>query len=115
MPGNAIRQTGVCAGGEIELATLAALRHQVLEQWAIVGQVLDIEGDARGDFALETGLAAQGPERRFESLQRASADEQQQRVDQRVRLDEGAVKVDAERAFESWWCRGRHAAPDLSA
>ena len=71
-------RAGICAGGEIELAAFAALGHQVFEQRAVVGQVLNIEGDPRGDFALKIGLAAERPERRLEGIERARAYKQQQ-------------------------------------
>jgi len=110
--GDAIGKTGVRAGGEIELAAFAALGHEVFEQGAVVGQVLDIEGDAGGDFTLEIGFAAKCPQRGFEGVEGASTDEQQQRVDQSVGLDESAVKVHAEGTFECEGCCSRHAAPE---
>jgi hypothetical protein len=78
VPGDAAGERGIRAGGEIELAALAALRHQVFEQRAVVGQVLYVQRDPRGDLALEVRLAAEGPERGLQRVERAAADEQKQ-------------------------------------
>ncbi len=96
MRGYAAGDTYICTGGEIDRPAFAALLAQILEQLAVIGQVLDVECDVVGDEGLECGLALQdaGEEHGYESGARACQDEE--RVNERVGLDQGSVKIDAE-------------------
>jgi hypothetical protein len=95
--GDAVGEDGIGAGGEVELPAEAALLLEVGEQGLVVGEVRDVELDAVADFAFQRGFAAGDPAGNAWQVGGVGADHEQERVDERVVFDEGAIEVDAER------------------
>ena len=89
------------------LENLASVAHdnrysfvlKILEQRAVVGEMGHIQRHRFGDKGFERGFAAQQPAGQFEHQHRMGPHHCQQRIDKRIRLDERAVQVDAERYF----------------
>jgi hypothetical protein len=84
--------------GQKDAAAFAMLCFQPRPQRLIVGQVGRVEHHALGQPRLQVGFAARDPAGDAQRGRRIPAHQQQQRVDQRVALDQGAVQVDAQRA-----------------
>ena len=97
--GDAVGQRGVGGGGEKNPAPGGVLVEEEFEQRLVVGEVLDVEGDGRGDVLFEGGLALGEPAGDLEQGARVLADEGEHRIDEGVGLDEGSVEVDAERGL----------------
>lgn len=64
--GDALGERGIGCGGEIDGAADGVLLLEELEEFAVVGQVDDIELDGGGDVALESGLALAEPARELQ-------------------------------------------------
>jgi hypothetical protein len=72
------------------------LRAEPLEQRAVVGEVLDVEGDGLAEMAFELGFALANPAGDVEERGGAVAGEGEDGVDEGVGFDEGAIEIDAE-------------------
>ena len=94
--GDALGQQGVRASGEVDLPAGGMLLPEVFEKLLIVGQMCNVKrGDLR-DLALEGGLAGGDPAGEFEDGAGTLTGENDDGIDQRIGLDQGAVEVDAE-------------------
>ena len=97
MIGDALGQTHIRAGGEIDGAAAGTLLVEKLQQLAVVGQMRHVEGDLRGDERLERRLAAKEASRQArDRRRRMGARQHQQRVDESIGLDESSVEIDAQ-------------------
>ena len=68
MIGNAVGESSVGAGGEIDLAAPRIFLLQKLKQFSVVGEMRDVESDMFGDKCFEGGFAAKNlPGRRRRS------------------------------------------------
>ncbi len=102
--GNAVGQGAIRGSGKVDGAALLVRRAKPIEQGLVVGQMFDIEGDGLGDVALEGGLAFADPARDLEQACGVLTGKGEDRIDEGVGLDEGAVEVDAQRhAWAEGW------------
>ena len=97
MAGNAIGQRDVGSGGEIDGTAEAALFGEEVKHRMVVGQVCGVKRGERGDLGFDAGFAA-GEEPRGNAQQtgRVGAQENAECVMEGVRLDQGAVEIDAD-------------------
>lgn len=84
MIGNAVRQLGVGAGGEIDFAAPCLLVLKKLNQFSVVGEMRHVEGDIFGNECFEGRLAAKDHAGQAQEKQRMSAGQNEQGVDQGV-------------------------------
>ena len=66
MAGDAVGGVGVGCGGEVDWAAGRALLLKVLEEFAVVGEVGDVEVDGLGEVLLEGGLSLEEPAGKIE-------------------------------------------------
>ncbi len=96
MLGDPVRQGGVGCGGEVERAAFGLLLLQILEQFAVVGQMGGVQLHCSGDVALQRGFALGEPAGKPQQFGGVVPGERQGGIDQRVGLYEGAIEIDAE-------------------
>ena len=96
MGGDAVGGVGVGGGGEVDGAAGGALLLKVLEEFAVVGEVGDVELDGVGEMAFEGGFALDEPAGNVQQRGGVMAGDGEGGVVQGVGLDEGSVQVDAE-------------------
>ncbi len=96
--GDAVGESRVGTSGEVQLAAIGVLFAEVIEQRPVVGQVGRIELDLRADLGFQRGLSSAQPEGRTQGTERIRANQQEERIDQGIALDECAVKIDTERS-----------------
>jgi hypothetical protein len=94
--GDTLGEDGVGGGGEVDGAAGGVLLLEVLEEFAVVGEVGYIELDGCGEVLLEGGFALEEPAGQVQERGGIVAGEDEGGVDEGVRLDEGSVEVDAE-------------------
>jgi hypothetical protein len=95
--GYALGEGAVGSGGEVDGAAGGVLLLEELEEFAIVGEMSDIQLDGAGDVALEGGFALEEPAGEFEEVGWALAGEDERGVVESVGFDQRAIEVDAER------------------
>ena len=95
--GNALCETTVGAGCEIDFAALRMFLLKKLQQLAVIWQVRDVEGNIFGDKSLECGLAAKNLSGEAQQQEGMSARQNQEGVDQSIRFDQGSIQIDAKR------------------
>ena len=61
MVGDAVGGVGVGGGGEVDGAAGGVLLLKILKEFAVVGEVGDVELDGGGEVALEGGFALEEP------------------------------------------------------
>jgi hypothetical protein len=106
--GDAVGGGGICGGGEVKGATGGALLLKILKEFAVVGEMDDIELDGVGQVTFEGSFALNEPAGDVEERCRAVAGDGEGGIVQGVRLDEGPIQVDAEHRREGdVECRGR--------
>ena len=101
MGGNAVGGVGIGGGGEVDGAADGVLLLKILKEFAVVGEVGYVQLHDGGEVAFEGGFALEEPAGEIEEGSRVVAGNGKCRIMKGVRLDEGAVEVDAER-----WQRG---------
>ena len=96
MVGDAVGGVGVGGGGEVDGAAGGALLLKILKEFTVVGEMGDVELDRICQVTFEGGFALDEPAGDLQERSRVVASEGKRRVVEGVRLDEGAVEVDAE-------------------
>ena len=88
---------GICVGGcgEVEGAASGALLFKILQEFAVVGEMRDIELDGVGKVAFEGGFALEEPARDVEERSGVVASDSEGGVVKGIRFDEGPVEIDA--------------------
>jgi len=94
--GDAVGGVGVGGGGEVDGTAGGVLLLKILKEFAVVGEMSDVELDGGGEVAFEGGLSLEEPRGEFHKGCRVVAGDGERGVVQGVGLDEGAVEVDAE-------------------
>jgi hypothetical protein len=96
MGGDAVGGVGVGGGGEIEGAAGCSLLLKVLEEFAVIGKMDDIELYRIGDVAFEGCLALKEPSWDVDERAGVVAGDGEGGIVEGVRFDEGSIQVDAE-------------------
>jgi hypothetical protein len=99
--GDAVGGVGVGGGGEVDWAPGGALLFKILKEFAVIGEVGDVELDGVGEMAFEGGLALEEPAGEAQERCRVVAGYGEGGVVEGIRFDEGAVQVDAENWVEA--------------
>ena len=94
--GDAVGGVGVGGGGEVDGAAGGVLLLKILKEFAVIGEMGDVELDGGGEMAFEGGFALEEPAGEVQEGSRVVAGEGERRVMKGIGLDEGAVEVDAE-------------------
>ena len=95
---NSIGKARIGSGGEVDAAALSALLFEPCKQRAVVGEMGHVERNVIRDLRLQRGFAIEDPAEGFEGACRIGAQQDEQRIDQRIALDERAVEVNAQGA-----------------
>ncbi len=96
MGGDAVGGGGVGGGGEVDGAAGGVLLLKILKEFAVVGEVGDVELNGIGEMALEGGFALEEPAGEAEERGGVMAGDGEGGVVEGVGFDEGSVEVDAE-------------------
>ena len=94
--GDAVGGVGVGGGGEVDRAAGGALLLKILKEFAIVGEVGDVELDGVGQVVFESGFALEEPAGKLQKGHGMMTGYGEGRVVKSVRLNESPIKVDAE-------------------
>ena len=97
MIGDAMGKSRIGGGSQVDGSPGGLLLLEILEEFAVVGKVGDIELDGIGDMALESSFSLSQPARDLENRGRMLAREGERGIDERVGFDQSAVKIDTER------------------
>ncbi len=81
MVGDALGEGGVGGGGEIDGAAGGVLLLKILKEFAVVGEMGDVELDGGGEVAFEGGLSLEEPAGEFQQGGGVMAGEGERRVD----------------------------------
>jgi hypothetical protein len=95
--GDAVGGDGVGGGGEVEGTADGALLLEVLQQFAVVGEMDNIELYRIGKMTFEGRFALNEPARDMDERTRVVARDGEGGIVKGVRLDERSIEVDAER------------------
>jgi hypothetical protein len=98
---HALRQRAIRAACQIELPALAPLNLQVTEQIGVVGQPDDIERRAARHLRFQAGAPLGQPQRQLPEPEGIPVQELASRIEERVRLDQRPVQIDAQRPREA--------------
>ena len=93
--GDAVGDVGVGRCGEVDGAACSVLLLKILKEFAIIGKMGYVDLDDSSEVALEGGFALEEPAGEIEEGSRVVAGNGKCRIMKGVRLDEGAVEVDA--------------------
>jgi len=96
MGGDAVGGVGVGGGGEVDRAAGGALLLKILKEFAIVGEVGDVELDGVGQVVFESSFALEEPAGKLQKGHGMMTGYGEGRVVKSVRLNESPIKVDAE-------------------
>jgi hypothetical protein len=91
MIGYPLRQAHICAGSQVKSTATPVLLMKKLQQLAVIRQVHYIEGNLIRHVRLEGRLAMQEPARQAQHPKRVRADQNQQRIDKSVGLDQRSI------------------------
>ncbi len=97
LAGHRLRDPRVGAGGQHQTAALALERTQVVQQFPGHGQGRDVDGRQQGQPVLQVRAPAGQPRRQLQQLQRLPARDVEQRLDERVGVQQRAVEVHHQR------------------
>ena len=97
MGGDAVGGVGIGGGGKVEGAAGGALLLKILKEFAVVGEMDDIELDGVGQVAFEGSFALNEPARDIDERTGVVAGDGEGGIVKGVRLDERSIQVDAER------------------
>ena len=89
--GDALGQDGIGGCGEVDWAAGGVLLLQILKEFAVIGEMGDVEGDGAGDVAFEGGFALQEPAGKLEEIGGVMASEGQCGINEGIGFDEGSV------------------------
>ena len=98
---DAVSGAGVGGGGEVEGTAGGALLLKILKEFAVVGEVGDVELDGAGEVALEGGFALEEPAWEVQERGRPVAGEGEGGVVEGVRFDEGPIQIDAKHRVDA--------------
>src|SRR5260370_36380613 len=84
-------------GGEVEGAAGGALLFKILKEFAVVGEMGDVELDGVGQVTFEGSFTLDQPAGNIDERPRAVTGDGEGGIVKGVRLDERSVQVDAER------------------
>ena len=96
MIGDTVGYAGVGGRSEVDRATKSTLLLKILKEFAIVGEVRDVELDGLCQMAFEGGFTLEKPSWKIEKGEGLVTGDGERRVVESVGLDEGTVKVDTE-------------------
>jgi len=96
MIGNAARELGVGAGGEVDLTAPRIFQLKIVKQFSVVREMRYIESDIFGNKRFEGCLAANDHAGQAQQEQGMGARQDEQRVDQSVGFNQSSIQVDAE-------------------
>ena len=96
MIGNAARELGVGAGGEIDFAAPRILLLKILKKFSVIGEMRHVKDDVFGNKCLEGRFAVKDHAGQAQQEQGMSSRQHEKRVDQSVRFDQSSIQVDAE-------------------
>ena len=107
--GDAVGGVGVGGGGEVDGTAGGALLLKILKEFAVVGEVGDVEVDGVGKMAFEGGFALEEPAGKLQQSGWVMAGDGEGGVVEGVGFDEGSIQVDAEhRQSGDVECGGRN-------
>ena len=95
--GDGVGGAVVRRGGEHQLPPVSVFLPEVAQKLLVVGQGGGIEYDALHDLVLQVRLALGDPSRNAEDARRAAPQKEEQRLVERIQLDECSVKIHAQR------------------
>jgi hypothetical protein len=88
---DALGEDGIGGGGEVDGAACGVLLLQILKEFAVVGEVRDIQGDGGGEMPFKGGFALEEPAGELKQVCGMMAGQGERRVDEGIGLDQGAV------------------------
>jgi hypothetical protein len=109
MVGDAVGGAGIGGGGQVDGAAGGALLLKILKEFAIVGEMGDVELDGIGEMTLEGSFALKEPAGDAEERCGALPGDGEGGVIEGVRLDQGPVEVDAKDRVDADRWRGGEA------
>jgi hypothetical protein len=99
---HALGQCAIGTGGQVELAALAPLASKVADEFGVIGQPGGIERSAAGNLCLEAGAPPGQPQGQLPEAGGIAVHELADGIEERVGLDQRAVKIDTKRADKTF-------------
>jgi len=94
--GDPLGENGVGGGGEVDGATGGVLLLKILEKFAVIREMSDVEGDGGGQVALQGSFTLKEPAGEFEQGGGVVTGEGESGIDEGIGFDQGSVQIDTE-------------------